>query len=85
MQQFITHIRHIAGKNNHAADYLSRTFDETEVNCMMAMMEEEFLLMNSDSVHTSASEAIELSFNALHSSDMKIANDYELSPEQESK
>ena len=82
LQQFITHIRHIAGKNNYAADYLSRTFDETEVNCMMAMMEEEFLLMNSDSVHTSASEAIELSFNALHSTDRKIANEYELSSEQ---
>ena len=82
LQQFITHIRHIPGKNNDAADYLSRTFDDAEVDAIMVMMEEEFQLMNSDSVHTSTSEALELKFNALHSTDRKIAHDYELNMEQ---
>ena len=82
LQQFITHIRHIAGKNNYCADYLSRTFDETEVHGMTAMMEQEFFLMTNDSTHTSAQEDTELRYNALHSSDTKIANEYELSPDQ---
>lgn len=43
--QFITHIKHIPGKDNNAADYLSRTFDEADVDAMMAMFEDEFALM----------------------------------------
>ena len=28
LQSYITHVRHIPGKDNGAADYSSRTFDE---------------------------------------------------------
>ena len=77
LQQFLTYIRHIPGKDNHCADYLSRTFNE-----LTAMFEQEFFLMNNDGTHTSAAEATELRYNALHSTDMKIANEYELSSEQ---
>ena len=82
LQQFITHIRHIAGKDNHAADYLSRTFDDKEMSAMMNMFQEEYNLMNNGYIETSKTESIELNCNALHSTNYKVAREYELSPEQ---
>ena len=81
LQPFVTHIRHIPGKDNHAADYLSRNFDDKEISTMMHMFQEEYNLMNSNYVVTSSTELLELNCNALHSTNYRVAREYELSPE----
>ena len=48
----------------------------------MNMFQEEYNLMNNGYIETSKTESIELNCNALHSTNYKVAREYELSPEQ---
>ena len=64
LQSYITHVRHIPGKDNGAADYLSRTFDEDTQDAGM----ENFNLMADALLHTdyASATAYDITQDQLH-------------------
>ena len=75
LQSFITHIRHIPGKANATADYLSRAFEQPEDAELALMFAAEMTDMDAEESHD---DSFDLHVNALTATDRQSAAIYDL-------